>query len=58
MNALKTYSRVKREEEEKASRERWENMTEEEKKAAHDKAKETLGIMAVVNSMTGGEYSK
>ena len=58
MNALKTYYRVKREEAEKEAQERWNNMTEEEKKAAHEKAKELLGTMAVVNSMTGGAYSK
>lgn len=58
MNALKTYYRIKREEAEKEVQERWNNMTEEEKKAAHEKAKELLSTMATINAMTGEEYSK
>ena len=58
MNALKTYYRIKREEAEKEAQEQWNNMAEEEKQAAHEKAKELLETMAIVNSMTGGAYSK
>ena len=58
MNALKTYYRVKREEAEKEAQERWNNMTEKEKKVSHEKAKELLNTMATINAVTGGKYSE